>query len=260
MDLGLLFGFFGTWIIIVWALLSGGSIIAYWDVASSILVFGASVTMMFFAFPMENVKSIFAILRQLLFHKSQAPGNLITDMVYYAEIARRDGILSLENVIKDIEDTFVVHGIQMAIDGTDPELIESVLTNELENIIDRHDQGKALFDTLAKYAPAYGMIGTLVGLVIMLRNMSDPSMIGPGMAVAILTTLYGALIANSFALPMADRLARRSAEEILNKTIILKGVMAIQSGDNPRIVEKKLMTFLPPSLRKSRDDEERQAA
>jgi chemotaxis protein MotA len=150
---------------------------------------------------------------------------------------------------KSIDDPFIVTGIQMAVDGTDPELIEQILTSELEAVEERHAGGKAIWDTVGRYAPAFGMIGTLVGLVIMLQNMDDPAALGPGMAVALLTTLYGAIAANLVALPIADKLGRRSDEELLLKNIIIKGVMSIQSGDNPRIVEQKLKTFLPPSLR-----------
>jgi len=181
---------------------------------------------------------------------------LIDDLVGYAEIARRDGILSLENATKDAEDAFIVKGIQMAVDGTDPELIEQIMNNELEAIATRHDRGKGVFDSIGRYAPAYGMIGTLVGLVIMLMNMDDPSKIGPGMAMALLTTLYGSMFANMFALPIADKLGARNDEELLFKTIIIKGVMSIQSGDNPRIVEQKLKTFLPPGLRNEGEEEE----
>src|SRR5690606_33825869 len=131
-------------------------------------------------------------------------------LVSYAEVARRDGILSLETMCKDIDDAFIVRGIQMAVDGTDPELIQQIMETELENLIDRHDAGKSVLATLGKYAPAFGMIGTLVGLVIMLANMDDPSAIGPGMAVALLTTLYGAVLSNVLFLPMVDRLTARS--------------------------------------------------
>ncbi len=253
MDIGALFGFLGTWILVVWAVLAGGNALIFYDLPSVILVLGGTFTIYFMTFPISYVKKIFAVVKKAFFHKAPGIQKLIDDMVSYAEIARRDGILSLENVTKDIEDPFIVRGIQMAVDGTDPELIEQIMTNELENLGERHDAGKAMLDCLGKYAPAMGMIGTLVGLVIMLQNMSDPSKIGPGMAVAILTTLYGALIANAICGPLSDRLARRNAEEILVKTIIIKGVMSIQSGDNPRIVEQKLTTFLPPALRKVED-------
>jgi len=255
MDLGILFGFMGTWALILWAMLAGGDINYFVNTPSLIMVVGGSATLTFFCFPMRTVKQIATYVKKGFFGTSLPIEKLIEDMVSYAEIARRDGILSLENVAKDIEDQFIVRGIQMAVDGTDPELIEQILNNELDNLVERHTMGRAVMDSLGKYAPALGMIGTLVGLVIMLQNMDDPSAIGPGMAVAILTTMYGAIIANAFALPMSDRLARRSAEEVLYKTIIIKGVMSIQSGDNPRIVEQKLRTFLPPSQRKSEEQE-----
>jgi chemotaxis protein MotA len=133
-------------------------------------------------------------------------------------------------------------------------LIQQILESELEAIEERHGAGKALFDCIGKYAPAFGMIGTLVGLVKMLANMSDPSQIGAGMAVALLTTLYGAVVANLVALPIADKLAKRSGEEMFIKNIILRGVMAIQSGDNPRVVEQKLKTFLPVGQRTSGEE------
>ena len=254
MDLGTLFGFLGTWVLLAWALLSSGSFSYYIDVPSMILVGGASITIVFVAFPAGTVKKVFGVFRKAFFHQSGSLEKLIEDLVSYAEIARRDGILSLENAAKEIEDPFIVSGIQMAVDGSDPELIEQVLTNELDNTIERHTVGRGLLDAVGKYAPAFGMIGTLVGLVVMLQNMDDPSKIGPGMAIALLTTMYGAIIANAVALPLADRLSQRNSEEVLYKTIIIKGVMAIQSGDNPRIVEQKLRTFLPPGARKEQEE------
>jgi len=253
MDMGILIGFLGTWALILGAVLLGGSPIIYVDVPSVVLIFGASITIIFFCFPARNVKKLISVVKKAVFHKSPSIDQLIEDMVSYAEIARRDGILSLENTVKDIDDPFIVQGIQMAVDGTDPELIEQIMVNDLDNLVERHGTGKGLFDALGKYAPAMGMIGTLIGLVAMLSDLSDPSKIGAGLAVALLTTLYGALVANAVALPLADRLARRSSEEVLYKTIIIKGVMAIQSGDNPRIVEQKLRTFLPPSQRPVED-------
>ena len=255
MDLGILFGFLGTWVLLVWALMAGGNIFAYVDVPSIILVLGASITVVFFCFPAGNVKRIISVGKKAFFHKNRPVEQLIADLVSYAEIARRDGILSLESAMADIDDPFVVRGIQMAVDGSDPELIESVLNSEVENTVERHEVGKALFDALGKYAPAFGMIGTLVGLVAMLADLSDPSQIGAGMAVALLTTLYGAVVANAVALPVADRLALRSSEEVLYKTIVIRGVMSIQSGDNPRVVEQKLRTYLPPSSQAAQEKE-----
>lgn len=249
MDLGLIFGVVATWVLIFWALVAGGQIGIYVDIPSVILVCGTSFTIMFFAFPTGNVKQLIKVVKRAFASDNRKIDQLIEELVSYAEIARRDGILSLENATRNMNDPFIVRGIQMAVDGTDPELIEQVMDNELDSLMERHSIGKAMFDGIGKYAPAFGMIGTLVGLVAMLANMSDPSAIGAGMAVALITTLYGALIANAIAIPLADRLALRSSEEVLYKTIIIKGVMAIQSGDNPRTVEQKLRAFLSPSQR-----------
>lgn len=255
MDLGLLFGILGTWLLIIWSILLGGNIGAFYDFPSMVLVIGGSFTIVFFAFPAGYITKMPKAMMRAVFATKMPIEKLITDLVSYAETARRDGILSLENAIKEIKDPFLVRGIQMAVDGTDPEMIEAILTAELDNMGERHESYKAVLDNLGKYAPAMGMIGTLVGLVIMLKNMDDPSAIGPGMAVALLTTLYGALIANAVTGPLGDRLARRSSEEQIYKTIVIKGVMSIQSGDNPRIVEQKLQTFLPPGTRKVADKE-----
>jgi chemotaxis protein MotA len=189
-----------------------------------------------------------------VFAKNQDVVQLIKQLVELAEVARRDGILALENMTEKVDDEFLVSGIQMAVDGTDPEVIRTVMETELENLIERHETSKGLLDAIGKYAPAFGMIGTLIGLVAMLSNMDDPSKIGSGMAAALLTTLYGALIANLAVLPMADKLALRSSEEVLAKSIIIQGVMSIQAGDNPRNVFSKLMTFVPPAQRVSEDD------
>ena len=256
MNIGTLFGLFGTWALVTWAMVSGGQIGIFVDVPSIIMVIGGTFTTLFLCFPAGMVKNLTKVIMKGFRPDSQNIQKLIEDMVGFAEIARRDGILSLEGATKDIDDPFIVSGIQMAVDGTDPELIEQIMQTELDNVGDRHALGKAMLDAMGKYGPAFGMIGTLVGLVIMLQNMGDPSKLGPGMAVALITTFYGALIANAFALPLADRLALRSADEIMYKTIIIKGVMAIQSGDNPRIVEQKLKTYLPPAQAAAMSTEE----
>lgn len=257
MDLATILGVFLAFALMGWAILSGGSPQAFLDVPAMLIVIGGALGAAMVAIPAPRLKSITSVLGKALKHKNQAPEKLIADLVSYAEVARRDGILSLESMCKEIDDPFIVRGIQMAVDGTDPELIEQIMTTELDNLMERHESGQALFATLGKYAPAFGMIGTLIGLVAMLSNMEDPSQIGAGMAVALLTTMYGAILANVVFLPIADKLAARSNEEVLTKTIIIKGVMSIQSGDNPRIVEQKLRTFLPPS---ARDDKESQEA
>lgn len=229
--------------------LGGGNPGALIDVASILIVFGGTLGAIVLSFPLAVVFKLHSIVLKSVFGSPPDVVATITDLVRYAEVARREGILSLEGMIADMKDPFIVRGVKMAVDGTDPELIRTIMETELEALMDRHAEGKKVLDTIGRYAPAFGMIGTLLGLIFMLSNMDDPSKIGPGMAVALITTLYGALIANIFANPVGDKLAAKDAEEVLVKTIIIAGVMSIQSGDNPRVVESKLLTYLPPALR-----------
>jgi len=243
--IGLMMGF----AVLIYAVFSGGELKIFVSYPSMAIVIGGAIAATFICFPLNSVLSMMKVVKNAFLTKSKDPADVISDMVRYAEVARRDGILSLENMTKDIDDEFVVKGIQMAVDGIDPELIEQIMTCELDSLAERHSRGKSILDAFTKYCPAFGMIGTLFGLVIMLSNMDDPGKIGPGMAVAILTTLYGAIVANLFSGPLGDKVALRSEEEQMLKSIVIRGVMAIQSGDNPRIVEQKLKTFLSPKAR-----------
>lgn len=258
MDLATLIGLFLGFGLIGFSIVSGAgeNVPVFLSPSSAMIVIGGGLASVMISVPLSRFLKSGKFFSKALLHKEQSAQKLIDDLVGFAEIARRDGILSLESAAKDAEDPFIIQGIQMAVDGTDPELIEAIMNNELEAISDRHDQGRSIFESLGKYAPAYGMIGTLIGLVIMLMNMEDPSAIGPAMAIALITTLYGSMLANMFALPIADKLAVRNDEELMLKTIIIKGVMSIQSGDNPRIVEQKLKTFLPPNLRGQKEEEQ----
>jgi len=230
------------------------------DVPSLLIVVGGSMASILVGNPSKEVLRLGKVVKSAFSATSPDVRKLIDELVGYAEVARRNGILSLEEIAQKSHDPFLVRGIQMAVDGNDPELIQEVLMNELEAVADRHASGKTLLDGLAKYAPAFGMIGTLIGLVCMLRHMDDPGKIGPGMAVALLTTLYGVLIANMVAIPLSDKLLAKSQQEILIKRIIMAGIMSIQSGDNPRIVEQKLISFLAPSAQGDRATQTRQAA
>jgi chemotaxis protein MotA len=249
MDVSSIIGIIAATVLLVWAMLLGGPLSTYWDQPSAIMVFGGATGAFITCFPLGSVLNAWQVAKRFFLVPAGNCMALISDMVRYAEIARRDGILALENVTQQVRDPFVKSAIQMAVDGTDPALIEQILNSELDAMADRHADGKAVFDCLGKYAPAYGMIGTLVGLVVMLKNMSDPSTIGAGMAVALLTTLYGAVIANVFCLPMADKVAARSREELFYRSLVIKGIMAIQAGDNPRVVEQKLWSVLTPKER-----------
>ncbi|GAB4553709.1 MAG: MotA/TolQ/ExbB proton channel family protein [Phycisphaerales bacterium] len=261
MDLNTIIGVVLGFALIGMAILLGGSPAAYIDIPSVLIVVGGSIAAVLTAFPMAKVLQLPAVFKKTIQGGSADPHKLVKQMVQFAEVARRDGILALEGMTEEMEDDLLVLGIKMAVDGTDPELIEDIMEADIENTGVRHSDGKGLFDTMGRFAPAFGMIGTLIGLVAMLANMSDPSAIGAGMAAALLTTMYGAIMANVLFLPLADKLKVKDADEMLIKTIIVKGVMSIQSGDNPRVVEQKLMTFLPPAQRpREGDDDMAQAA
>ena len=221
----------------------------YFNIPSVFIVLGGSLGSVLVAMPLRNVLASWKVALKLFLFRLENANNLIARMVRFAEIARRDGILALENVANQVDDKFLQKGIQLAVDGTDPEQIDEIMNTEMMMIEERHAAGKKVFEVAGAYAPAWGMIGTLVGLIAMLAHLDDASKIGPNMAVALITTLYGSLLANFIFLPITDKLGKRSQEEMTLKKIVLQGVMAIQVGDNPRIVEQKLRIFLPPRSR-----------
>lgn len=250
MDQALLIGILGACGLIAGAImLAGASFASFWDSPSVVMVLGGAVMATLTAFPMKVVLMVPKVMLKALFPKTPEAEPVINQLVQFAEIARKDGILALESRMSEVGDPFLKNGLQMAIDGTDAAVMEAVLRTEIESLAGRHKTGKGILDTLNKYAPAWGMIGTLVGLVIMLGNMSDPNAIGPGMAVALLTTLYGAMLSNMICSPMGDKLAFFSKKELEVREIVVRGILAIQAGDNPRVIEQKLKTFLPPSQR-----------
>jgi chemotaxis protein MotA len=248
-DIGTVIGLVIAFVSVGLAIVLGGDPLALINIPSLVVVVGGAMGAVICAFPLAKITKAHTVIMKSIFNETPDIEGVIHELVKFAEIARREGILSLENHIGDMKEEFVVRGIKMAVDGTDPELIRVIMETELEGVMDRHIQGKMILDQFAKYAPAFGMIGTLMGLIFMLGSMDDPSSIGPSMAVALITTLYGAVIANVFAGPLADKLYQNDQSEVLMKTVIIAGVMAIQSGDNPRVVESKLLTYLPPSAR-----------
>ena len=234
--------------------LGGGSFGSFIDPPSVMVVVGGAIAAALISFPLKNFLSVFGVVMKVFFYKLDSIPTLIEEIVSLAETARRDGLLALEGRLGDIENKFVVLGVQMAVDGTRPEVMEDILRTELDAVATRHRDGKALLDCMGRFAPAFGMIGTLMGLVIMLADMSDPSKIGAGMAVALLTTMYGAIASNVVFLPFAEKLGFTNKQELLAMEIIVRGIMAIQSGENPRVIEQKLNTFIPPKLRANDKD------
>ncbi len=234
-------------------ILGGGSFISFIDAPSLMVVIGGAIAAAMISFPMKNFLGVFSVGMKVFLYKLDSIPSLIEELVSLAETARRDGLLALEGRLGDIENQFIVLGIQMAVDGTRPEVMEDIMRTELDAVATRHRDGKAILDCMGRFAPAFGMIGTLMGLVIMLGDMSDPSKIGAGMAVALLTTMYGAIASNVVFLPFAEKLGFTNKQELLAMEIIVRGIMAIQSGENPRVIQQKLNTFIPPKLRASEE-------
>jgi len=204
-------------------------------------------------FTVGQMLGAFKVALKAFIFKFDTPTKIIEDAVEMANEARKGGLLALEG--KSTENQFLSDGIQMVVDGHEPEVVRQTLVNEMNLTVARHETGQAIFKSLGDVAPAMGMIGTLIGLVQMLANMDDPKSIGPAMAVALLTTLYGAVIANVFALPLADKLALRSEEERMVKSMIIDALIGIQEGRNPRVIEEMLKTYLPGSKRKGEEGE-----
>lgn len=232
-------------------IIGGGSLVSFIDPPSIMVVIGGSIAAAMISFPMKTFLGVFSVSMKTILYKIDSIPLLIEQLVSLAETARRDGLLALEGRIEEIENSFIVLGIQMAVDGTRPEVMEDIMRTELDAVATRHRNGKSILDTMGRFAPAFGMIGTLMGLVIMLGDMSDPSKIGAGMAVALLTTLYGAIVSNVFFLPLAEKLGFTNKQELLAMEIVVRGILAIQSGENPRVIEQKLNTFVPPKIRNS---------
>jgi chemotaxis protein MotA len=251
MDIATVIGVLGAIVLIVVAIMQGGELSTFADLVSFLIVVMGTIFVTLAANPLPKfIGGISAYLKAILVD-GNSPHELIEKIVGFAETARREGILALESAAAEAGDEFLSGGIQLAVDGTEPDLITDILETELQYIEERHLEAAELMEGCAEMAPALGMIGTLVGLVNMLGALEDPAAIGPAMAVALLTTLYGAIIANVFFAPIAKKLKIYSKEESLNKRMIIEGIMAIQQGDNPRIVERKLAVFLPPSMRGS---------
>ena len=226
------------------------------DPSSMIIVVGGTLAATLIANPLQEVIGLIGVIKCAILTNVPVPTIIIERIVGFAETARREGILSLEQAIEEGDDPFLSTGVRLAVDGTEPDLIMDILETELQFVQERHEQGQTIIANMGNAAPAFGMIGTLIGLVIMLKNMDDPAAIGPGMAIALLTTMYGAILANIIFGPISAKLKVYSSKEVLAKRMIIEGIMSIQSGDNPRIVEHKLSVFLPPKLRPNSEESE----
>lgn len=249
MDLATLLGIFVAAGLVIGSILLGGSGSWFINVPAIMIVLGGTMGATLINYPMADLVSVFRVTKNAFRHRSFQPIALIPQMVNFAKKARREGILSFETQLKQIRDPFLARCMQMAIDGMEAESIEEVLNTEILWLEERHRLGAEIYTTMGTFAPAIGMLGTIIGLVQMLMQMTDPTAIGAPMAVALLTTFYGTLLANLLFLPIAGKLRVRSKQEILAKQMVLQGILAIQEGDNHRIVEQKLKAFISPKAR-----------
>lgn len=226
-----------------------GNFALFFDPPSLMITVMGSMSGLLASYPLSYILGIGSIVRHAFFATEQNAKDMIVTLVSFSEKARREGLLALEDDLDDLDDEFLRKGIQLVVDGTDPELVRRIMETELDYLMERHDKGKKVFDDWAMLAPAFGMIGTLMGLILMMVNLEDKSAIGPGMSTALITTLYGAIMANAILIPIASKLEVRANEEVLLKLIMIEGTLSIQSGDNPRIVRDKLIAFLEPGQR-----------
>jgi len=254
MDIATFIGTIATFALLVSAIMMATSIGAFVSIPSLLIVLGGTICATMINYPLQDVIRSIKIVQKAFFAKTLTVGEIIANFVNYASKARKEGILALEGTIPEIQDDFLKKGLQLTIDGLEPQSITDIMETEIAWIEDRHRLGAEIFQTMGTFAPAFGMIGTLIGLVAMLQSMEDPSTIGPSMAVALITTFYGAVLANVLFLPIAGKLKARSKEETLVKEMILHGIISLSRGDNPRIIEQKLHSFLPPILRVSTFD------
>ncbi len=251
MDIATLVGFIAGSALIVWGMSNGGSGLAIFvNIPSIAIVVGGGTAAVMVCFPMPQVIGAMKVVKNAFMPQTLRTENIVSTIVSFAEKARREGLLTLEEDAAELDNDFLQKAIQLVVDGTDPELVRDILEIELAFLEDRHRLGREIFEQLGAFLPAFGMIGTLIGLIAMLANLDDPSSIGGGMAVALLTTFYGAVLANFVALPIAKKLGIRSQEEVLMRQVIVEGVLSIQNGENPRIVHEKLKAFFPSNMRK----------
>jgi len=226
-----------------------GGLISFFDVPSILIVGGGTLGVVLMNFPMDVIRGIIKVILRSYLFKLNTPMQEIERIIAYANLARKEGLLALESKLKEVDDAFFAKGVQLVIDGFPAETVRDIMELEAEWQRQRHNTGKQMLDSVGSFAPAFGMIGTLVGLVQMLQNLSDPSKIGGGMAVALLTTLYGAMAANMFFIPMAGKLGVRAEEEALLRELMIEGIVAIQSGEGPQLIKEKLKSFVAPQAR-----------
>lgn len=260
LDLASIIGLILCAIVVVFGIVYGQSgaevLLDFYDPPSILITFGGALCCLLIMAPslkgfLRYLKSFTLILKV---HISDEEGT-IRQIISLSNIARKEGLLALEEAANGIDDGFLKKGVLLIVDGTDPELVRSILETELNCIEDRHSDVVGFWNSLAAMGPAWGMIGTLIGLIKMLQVMDDPKAIGPAMALALITTLYGSILANWICIPVATKLKSKNSSEVMVKELMVEGLLSIQAGENPRVIEEKLKSFLSPSRREALTEE-----
>jgi len=253
-DIATIGGLIGGFVLVIGAIIVGGNPIGlYIDVTSFIIVILGSFAAVVVSLPLEKSMSFMKFMGKATRTQSFQKRELIDTLVGFADTARKEGLLSLDDTIATIEDLFLKSGLRLVVDGTDPDIIKKVLYADISQIEARHEDGIGFFEKWGSLAPAFGMIGTLIGLIGMMANLEDVSSVGPNMAVALITTLYGSLFANLMLIPIKNKLEDRNKEEMVFMEIMVQGVLSIQSGENPNLLKEKLEKYLPPADREGTD-------
>lgn len=251
MDFATIIGIIGGFGLVIIAMLSGGGLSWFVDAPSAMIVLGGTLGAVLINYPMSDLLGVSKVARNAFRSKGQRADIVINQLVEMSKLSRREGIISLQKMVKGNKDPFMIKAVNLLVDGVDPAQVSDILETELDSIGERHRLGAEIFTTMGNFAPAMGLVGTLIGLVQMLKQMNQPGTIGPSMAVALITTFYGVILANLVFLPIAGKLRNRSSRELLMKRLIINGILSIQSGDNPRVVEQKLLSYIPPRERRS---------
>ena len=252
MDLATIIGFIGGIAMVLLGVFSSGSSIGgIIDIPSVIIVIGGSYMALFISSPLNMVLGIWGIIGRTMKIFDYGEKNIVQNLVSLAEKARREGILALEEGLDDLDDPFLKEGLRLMVDGNDASAIRAILENERAQTEARHMEWAGILNQWAGYAPGWGMLGTVIGLIGMLNNLEDKSSLGPNMAVALITTLYGSMLANWLYGPLATKLLAQNSREMNSKEMVLEGILSIQAGDNPRVLGQKLLTYLDPKSRKA---------
>jgi chemotaxis protein MotA len=250
LDIATFLGILSAFGLLAVAIVSRGDFTVFFNLSSLLIVLGGTFGATLINYPMKDIIRVLRVVKNAFVHKEIDYMSIIPDLVRHSRLARKDGILALDKILDEIDDQFYYEGLRMVVDGTKPQMLKQILRNEIDFLAARHRVGISIFRTMGQFAPAFGMIGTLIGLIFMLGALDDASQIASAMALALVTTFYGAILANILFLPIAGKLKERSTAEILKLEMVMTGILAIQQGEMPSMVEQQMISFLPTEYRR----------